>query len=87
MAGLSRIKPGGIHPGCITNADIAANAAIDASKISGLNLGELETDQTISANKTFAGANKNYGLMGPTITVASGVTLQVTDASSVLTIL
>ena len=73
--------------GTITNADIAANAAIDASKIAGLNLGELETDQTITANKTFAGANKNFGMMGPTITVASGVTLQVTDASSVLTIL
>ena len=87
MAGLSRIKPGAIHPGCITNVDIAADAAIDASKISGLNLGELETDQTFSANKTFAGVNKNYGLMGPTITVSAGITLQVTDQNSVLTIL
>jgi len=84
---LTTVSTGGILDGSITNADIASNAAIDASKIAGLNLGELETDQTITADKTFAGANKNYGMMGPTITVASGVTLQVTDASSVLTIL
>ena len=84
---LTTVNSPGILDGTITNADIAANAAIDASKIAGLNLGELETDQTISANKTFAGANKNYGMMGPTITVAAGVTLQVTDASSVLTII
>ena len=87
MAGLSRIKPGAIHPGCITNVDIAANAAIDASKIAGLNLGELETDQTITADKTFAGANKNFGMMGPTITVDAGITLQVTEQTSVLTII
>ena len=84
---LTTVSTGGILDGSITNVDIAANAAIDASKISGLNLGELETDQTISANKTFAGANKNYGLMGPIITVSAGITLQVTDASSVLTII
>jgi len=84
---LTTVSTGGILDGSITNADIASNAAIDASKIAGLNLGELETDQTITADKTFAGANKNYGMMGPTITVASGVTLQVTDASSVLTII
>lgn len=84
---LTTVNSSGILDGSITNADIASNAAIDASKIAGLNLGELETDQTITADKTFAGANKNYGMMGPTITVASGVTLQVTDASSVLTII
>ena len=84
---LTTVSTGGILDGSITNVDIAANAAIDASKISGLNLGELETDQTISANKTFAGANKNYGLMGPIITVAAGITLQVTDQTSVLTII
>ena len=84
---LTTVSTGGILDGTITNADIASNAAIDASKIAGLNLGELETDQTITADKTFAGANKNFGMMGPTITVASGVTLQVTDASSVLTII
>tara|TARA_B100000524_G_scaffold127023_1_gene62650 strand:+ start:119 stop:379 length:261 start_codon:yes stop_codon:yes gene_type:complete len=84
---LTTVNSPGILDGTITNADISTNAAIDASKISGLNLGELETDQTISANKTFAGANKNYGLMGPTITVAAGITLQVTDQTSVLTII
>ena len=84
---LTTVISPGILDGSITNADIAANAAIDASKISGLNLGELETDQTISANKTFAGANKNYGLMGPIITVAAGITLQVTEQTSVLTII
>ena len=84
---LTTVNSPGILDGTITNADIATNAAIDASKISGLNLGELETDQTISANKTFAGANKNYGLMGPIITVAAGITLQVTDQTSVLTII
>ena len=84
---LTTVNSPGILDGTITNADIAANAAIDASKISGLNLGELETDQTISANKTFAGANKNYGLMGPIITVAAGITLQVTEQTSVLTII
>ena len=84
---LTTVNSPGILDGSITNADIAANAAIDASKISGLNLGELETDQVIAANKTFAGGNKNYGLMGPTITVAAGITLQVTDQDSVLTII
>ena len=84
---LTTVNSPGILDGTITNADIAANAAIDASKISGLNLGELETDQTISANKTFAGVNKNYGLMGPIITVDAGITLQVTDQTSVLTII
>ena len=84
---LTTVNSPGILDGTITNADIATNAAIDASKIAGLNLGELETDQTISANKTFAGANKNYGMMGPTITVAAGITLQVTDQTSVLTII
>ena len=84
---LTTVNSPGILDGTITNADIAANAAIDASKISGLNLGELETDQTISANKTFTGVNKNYGLMGPTITVSAGITLQVTDQTSVLTII
>ena len=84
---LTTVNSPGILDGTITNADIATNAAIDASKIAGLNLGELETDQTISANKTFAGANKNYGMMGPTITVAAGITLQVTEQTSVLTII
>ena len=84
---LTTVNSPGILDGSITNADIAANAAIDASKISGLNLGELETDQTISADKIFAGANKNYGLMGPTITVNQNITLQVTEQTSVLTII
>lgn len=84
---LTTVSTGGILDGSITNADIASNAAIDASKIAGLNLGELETDQTITADKTFAGANKNYGMMGPTITVDAGITLQVTEQTSVLTIL
>lgn len=84
---LTTVNSPGILDGSITNADIASNAAIDASKIAGLNLGELETDQTITADKTFAGANKNFGMMGPTITVDAGITLQVTDQTSVLTII
>ena len=87
MPSLTTVNSLGILDGSIVDADISTSAAIAASKISGLNLGELETDQTITADKTFAGANKNYGLMGPIITVDDGITLQVTEQTSVLTII
>lgn len=45
----------------------------------------VETPQTISMNKTIA-ANINAGMMGPTVSINSGVTISV-GANSVLTVL
>ena len=45
----------------------------------------VETPQTISTNKTIA-ANINAGMMGPTVSINSGVTISV-GANSILTVL
>ena len=47
MAGLTTVTSGGIADGSITNADINASAAIDASKVSG-----LSTDSITEGNTT-----------------------------------
>ena len=47
MAGLTTVTSGGISDGTITNADINASAAIDASKVSG-----LSTDSITEGNTT-----------------------------------
>lgn len=46
---------------------------------------QLETPQSITVDKDYTGST-NYGLMGPTVTVASNATVTV-SSTSVLTII
>ena len=46
---------------------------------------QLETPQSITADKNYTGST-NFGLMGPTVTVASNATV-IVSSTSVLTII
>ena len=79
---LTTVNHGGILDGTIINADIAANAAIDASKITGLELGQINTPQTITSNKIIP-ANTNALMVGD-VSLDSGVTITVDQTSKLI---
>ena len=79
---LTTVNHGGILDGTIINADIAANAAIDASKITGLELGQLNTSQTITSNKTIP-ATTNALMVGD-VALNSGVEITIHQTSKLI---